>query len=115
MLFQGHGTDGGPQALVVFPPLLTAKAVPRPGRPAPGGIPAGGWRAEVVAPHKDAGKRLFLPLPLPGGKTLVDPLPGVVDELEPGLVQNGVVPGQVGVGHLVHLPFGCGWGGQGGG
>src|SRR5699024_12178619 len=44
-------SDGGPQALVVFPPLLTAKAVPRPGRPAPGGIPAGGWRAEVVAPH----------------------------------------------------------------
>ena len=38
-------------ALVVFPPLLTSKAVPRPGRPAPGGIPAGGWRAEVVAPH----------------------------------------------------------------
>ncbi len=25
----------GPQVLVVFPPLLTAKAVPRPGRPAP--------------------------------------------------------------------------------
>ena len=40
------------QALVVFPPLLTAKAVPRPGRPAPPGAPpAGGWRAEVVAPH----------------------------------------------------------------
>ena len=44
------------QALVVFPPLLTAKAVPRPGRPAPaqappGAPPAGGWRAEVVAPH----------------------------------------------------------------
>src|SRR5699024_7406628 len=53
-------------------------------------------RAEVVAAYKDAGKRLFLPLPLPGGKALVDPLPGVVDELEHGLVQNGVVPGQGG-------------------
>ena len=39
------------QALVVFPPLLTAKAVRPPRRRAPGGIPAGGWRAEVVAPH----------------------------------------------------------------
>ena len=27
----------GPQALVVFPPLLTSKAAPRPGRPAPPG------------------------------------------------------------------------------
>ena len=43
------------QALVVFPPLLTPKAVPRPGRPAPGGSPAGGWRAEVVAPHGASG------------------------------------------------------------
>ena len=43
------------QALVVFPPLLTPKAVLRPGRPAPGGSPAGGWRAEVVAPHGASG------------------------------------------------------------
>ena len=32
----------GPQALVVFPPLLTSKAAPRPGRPAPGGAPFSG-------------------------------------------------------------------------
>ena len=33
----------GPQALVVFPPLLTPKAAPRPGRPPPRRPLAGGW------------------------------------------------------------------------
>ena len=41
----------GPQALVVFPPLLTPKAVRPPRRRPRGAPPAGGWRAEVVAPH----------------------------------------------------------------
>ena len=33
----------GPQALVVFPPLLTPKAAPRPGRPPPRRPRPGGW------------------------------------------------------------------------
>ena len=42
------------QALVVFPPLLTAKAVPRPGRPAPPGCP--GQRAHTQVRPYDSGR-----------------------------------------------------------
>ena len=41
-----------PRAWGVFPPFLTQKAAPWPGRPVPGGAPESGMRADGIRPYE---------------------------------------------------------------